>query len=84
MKIIDAAKEGNCALKEGKCAETGKSELVELLKVNPKDIDYGLLKAKSEDMVTTTVIEDPSDCVELDIMEDILENHDPLDLFVME
>ena len=48
----------NAAFQDGRVASVGKIRLEELLKLDPKDINYGLLQGQHEDTVVAETMEE--------------------------
>ena len=46
------------AFQDGRVSADGKTRLEELLKLDPKDIDYGLLQGQHEDTVVAETMEE--------------------------
>ena len=49
------------AFQDGKVASSGRDQLISLLKLDPKDIDYELLKKQHEETTRKEVMDDPTE-----------------------
>ena len=49
------------AFQDGKVASSGRDQLISLLKLDPKDIDYELLKKQHEETTRKEVMDDPKE-----------------------
>ena len=49
------------AFQDGRVASSGRDQLISLLKLDPKDIDYELLKKQHEETTRKEVMDDPTE-----------------------
>ena len=68
------------AFQDGKVASSGRDQLISLLKLDPKDIDYELLKKQHEETTRKEVMDDPKE-EEMEINNILV---DPLNIFYEE
>ena len=66
------------AFQDGRVSADGKTRLEELLKLDPKDIDYGLLQGQHEDTVVAETMEEEDNYGNDNMMVDDLYTYDPL------
>ena len=57
---------------------TSETEMMKLLKLDPKDIDYGLLQGQHEDTVVAETMEEEDNYGNDNMMVDDLHTYDPL------
>ena len=76
-QVEDLNVEDIVAFQDGRVASSGREQLISLLELDPKDIDYDLLKKQHEETTREEVMDDPTE-EEIE-MNNIL--NDPLDIF---
>ena len=60
-QVEDFNVDDSVAFQDGRVASSGRDQLISLLKLDPKDIDYELLKKQHEETTRKEVMDDPKE-----------------------
>ena len=60
-QVEDFNVDDSVAFQDGRVASSGRDQLISLLKLDPKDIDYELLKKQHEETTRKEVMDDPTE-----------------------